>query len=151
MIDKTITLYQQDYKDEMRKELDLIIKKADVKKIAEFWNLIRPFYMFVWDHKENVGGKYVQNKLLYDELYKFASEVELLAFKMDKQWYERYTKRFLTLYNEDQQKDLYKIVKAINDYDPNSMKELYNNAKSLFMLWSSALCYYIEYYSIKNI
>ena len=43
VIDKTITLYQQDYKDEMRKELDLIIKKADVKKIAEFWNLIRPF------------------------------------------------------------------------------------------------------------
>ena len=43
VIDKTIILYQQDYKDEMRKELDLIIKKADVKKIAEFWNLIRPF------------------------------------------------------------------------------------------------------------
>lgn len=74
VIDKTITLYQQDYKDEMRKELDLIIKKADVKKIAEFWNLIRPFYMFVWDHKKNVGGKYVQNKLLYDELCKFASK-----------------------------------------------------------------------------
>lgn len=151
VIDKTITLYQQDYKDEMRKELDLIIKKADVKKIAEFWKVIRPFYMFVWDHKENVGGKYEQNKLLYDELCKFASKVEPLAFKMNKRWYENYTKRFLTLYNEDQQKDLYKIVKAINDYDPNSMKELYNNAKSLFMLWSSALCYYIEYYSIKNI
>ena len=50
-------MYQQDYKNEMRKELDLIIKKADVKKIAEFWNLIRPFIMFVWKHKVNVGGK----------------------------------------------------------------------------------------------
>lgn len=57
VIDKTIILYQQDYKNEMRKELDLIIKKADVKKIAEFWNLIRPFIMFVWKHKVNVGGK----------------------------------------------------------------------------------------------
>ena len=39
VIDKTIILYQQDYKNEMRKELDLIIKKVDVKKIAEFWIL----------------------------------------------------------------------------------------------------------------
>ena len=151
VIDKTINLYQQSYKDEMRKELDLIIKKSDVAKIAEFWKIIRPFYMFVWEHKENVGGKYKQNKLLYDELCKFASKVEPLAFKMNKQWYERYTNGFLTLYNEDQQKELYEIVKKINEYDPNSMKGFYNNAKSLFMLWSSALCYYIEYYSTKNI
>ena len=34
----------------------------------------------------------------------------------------KYTKRFLTLYNKDQQKDLYKIVKAINDYDPITWK-----------------------------
>ena len=47
VIDKTINLYQQGYKDEMRKELDLIIKKSDVAKIAEFWKIIRPFYMFV--------------------------------------------------------------------------------------------------------
>lgn len=88
---------------------------------------------------------------MYDELCKFASKVEPLAFRIDKQWYKRYTNGFLRFYNEDQQKDLYKIVKAINDYDSNSMKELYDNAKPLFMLWSSALCYYIEYYSDKNI
>lgn len=51
VMNKTIDLYQQDYKNKMKEKLDSIIKETDLQKTVEFWTIIRPFYMFVWGHK----------------------------------------------------------------------------------------------------
>ena len=148
VLTKTINLYQPYYKDTIKKELDSIVQKMNLEKTAKFWEVIRPFFMFVWDHRENVGQKDMQkNDLLYDELCKFAEKTEALAFKLNRQWYQKTINKFLTFYNEEQQKDLYQIVKKINDY--TEIKDLYDNVKPLFAIWSSALYYYIEEYSYK--
>ena len=145
VLDRTLDLYMDEYRGEMKQELDSLLQKMDTKKLVKFWDLIRPFFMFVWDHKENKRGNYEQNSLLVDELLKFAEKTEFAAFQSNKSWYRKKINGFLRYYNEEQQEELHGIVKKINDYYENKeLKDLYRNAKPLFIIWSSALCYYID-------
>ncbi len=145
VLDRTLDLYVEEYRGEMKQELDTLLQNMDTNKLAKFWELIRPFFMFVWDHKENKRDNYKQNSLLVKELLKFAKNTEFVAFQLNKPWYKHKINGFLHYYNDEQQEELYDIVKKINNYyEHKELKDLYRNAKPLFIIWSSALCYYID-------
>ena len=64
LMDKTINLYQYDYRDEAKAKLDLIIRRR-MQENCGILKVLHPFFMFVLDHKENKSGRYEKKESLY--------------------------------------------------------------------------------------
>ena len=80
-IDKTVNIYYDEYRDEVRKEIESLMVSKNIEKIAEFWEVIRPFFDFVWDHRENEPSNGYDHQPLVHQLREFARGTEPVAFK----------------------------------------------------------------------
>ena len=145
-LDQALNNIVEKYDGKYKAKLIKAIEETDKNKIKQVWIEIRDLFNFVYERNDHRGHKSNVSKLdpaLREELYNFANTTEHDDLMKHKPLYLARIDKFLLFYDNKEKELLLEIMKKINNSP--TIKQLYKDTKSMFLIWWAELSHYIDH------